>query len=158
MNPFLKKAGEIFSFSKERLEKLTAEEQTKLEAYGETASKLEQERDDATQAKADAEAQVVSLSEAVAEKDAKITTLESAAQEQEATIATLNDSITEKDAKIQELEEKIASLPGAEDTAVNTGEETIPTTVKEDETPKYWTSADAELAAFQAKFRKQTTK
>lgn len=158
MNPFLKKAGEIFSFSTERLEKLTAEEQTKLEAYGETATKLEQERDDANQAKADAEAQIDSVNQSLTEANAKIESLEAAAQDQVTQIESLNASITEKDAKIAELEATISSLPGAADTTVTAGEEPMPTKTIAEEKPKYWTSADQELADFQAKFKKKTTK
>lgn len=158
MNNYLKKAAELFGFTPERVEKLTVEEQNKLEAYGETATKLEEERDIATQAKADAEAEIANITASLEAADANIMALAEEKKEQAATIESLNTSMTEKDAKIAELEATIASLPGASDTTVTAGDEPIPTKVKADEGPKYWTSADAELAEFQAKFKKKTTK
>lgn len=126
MNQFLTKAAEIFGFSTERVEKLTAEEQTKLAGYGETAAQLEKERDDANQAKADAEAKIDSINLSMTEANTKIESLEAAAQDHVTQIESLNATITEKDAKIAELEATISSLPGAADTTVNAGNEKIP--------------------------------
>lgn len=158
MNQFLTKAAEIFGFSTERVEKLTAEEQTKLAGYGETAAQLEKERDDANQAKADAEAKIDSINLSMTDANAKIESLEAAAQDHVTQIESLNGTITEKDAKIAELEATISSLPGAADTTVTAGEEPMPTRTIADDKPKYWSSADQELADFQAKFKKKTTK
>jgi|SRR5690606_40346265 len=145
MNNFLKKAADLFGFSEERVSKMTAEEQKKLESYGQQAEGLEK-------AKADAEAQ---RDNAIAERDAKdkdlqaanarITELEKSIKDKDATISSLQKDVAERDATI-------AALPGAPPTTVVKEEDPEPPRSEEEEKPRFHTSADAELAAMRAKF------
>lgn len=110
---FIQKAAELLGFSSERVEKMTAEEKTKLESYGEKAANLESERDTAISEK----------DSAVARADKAEASLKA---EQEKT-KQLEASIKEKDTEIQSLNEKLEKLPGAESTSTQKKtEETIP--------------------------------
>jgi chromosome segregation ATPase len=112
MSKFLKVAADLFGFSTERVEKMTAEEKTKLEAYGEKASILELDRDTAIQERDAANVKVSGLETALnTEKEAK-EAAEAKVSEYEASIAQLQAELAEKDVLI-------ASLPGAAATTVS---------------------------------------
>lgn len=111
---FIQKAAEFLGFSTERVEKMTAEEKSKLESFGEKATNLETERDQAIEDKTAAEAKADQLQ----------ASLDAETQKREAA----ENTVKEKEAEIKSLNEQMAKLPGAESTTtVKQTDETIPT-------------------------------
>lgn len=165
MNGFIQKAAEILGIATDRVSQMTEHETRQLESAGQQISTLETEKEDAfakiilLENEINAKKQELEAKEnelAIANEALQVS--EQSVQEKNSSIEELSNTIAQKDAKIAELEQTIANLPGAADTKVKAGDEPLPSNVNADKNPKYWTSADAELAAFQSKFKKKTTK
>lgn len=165
MNAFIQKAAEFLGIATERVSQMTEHETKQLESAGEQISAVETEKENALAKIIILESVIAANETDLQAKDEELARVNQDLQvsqeslvSKDSVIAEMQSTIEAKDAKIAELEETIANLPGASDTKVKVGEEKMHTTVKKDDAPKYWTSADAELAEFQSKFKKKTTK